>query len=34
MVVSAFEPFIRVVNVYEDSASARAGVLPGDLIAL
>ena len=33
MVVSAFEPFIRVVNVYEDSASARAGVLPGDLIA-
>ena len=33
MVVSAFEPFVRVVNVYEDSASARAGVLPGDLIA-
>ena len=33
MVISAFEPFIRVVNVYEDSASARAGVLPGDLIA-
>lgn len=32
MIVSAFEPFVRVVDVYEDSASARAGVLPGDLI--
>ena len=33
MVISAYEPFIRVVNVYEDSAASAAGVQPGDLIA-
>ncbi len=33
MVVSAYEPYIRVVNVYEGSAAGQAGVEPGDLIA-
>ena len=34
MIVSAYEPFIRVVDVYEDSAADIAGVLPGDRIAV
>ena len=34
MVVSAYEPFIRVVDVYEGSASADAGIQPGDRIAV
>lgn len=34
MVVSACEPFIRVVNVYPESAAGKAGVKAGDLIVL
>ncbi len=33
MVVSAYEPFIRVVDVYEGSAAGQAGIESGDLIA-
>ena len=33
MMISAYGPFIRVSEVYADSAAGRAGILPGDLIA-